>query len=132
MPDDERRTDPSEALYLIAASLQGIEASLRQIALSTNPAPNYQRLLSEYPGFDWTSIGATILKEDRDGVTTVEWNGQVFTRRAPSNKFGAPVWYSRCTGKDTDGNNRYARLITFKGAAEAEPIAGKARKAIDA
>jgi hypothetical protein len=132
MPDKGRKTNLSEALSLIAASLEGIEASLRQIALSSNPAPNYQRPLYEYPHFDWTSIGATILKEDRDGATAVEWNGQVFTRRSPSNKFGAAVWFSRCVGKDSEGNNRYARLITFKDSSEAEPIAGKARQAIDA
>jgi hypothetical protein len=49
----ERRTEgQSEMLHLIAESLQGIESHLRQIALSSNPAPNYQRPLSEYHGFD--------------------------------------------------------------------------------
>jgi hypothetical protein len=37
---------------LIAASLQGVESHLRQMAVSSNPAPNYQRPLSEYPIFD--------------------------------------------------------------------------------
>jgi hypothetical protein len=39
------------------------------------------------------------------------------------------IWFSSCIGKDADdGNNRYARLITFKAASEAEPIAAKAKK----
>jgi hypothetical protein len=43
----ERRTEgQSKILHLIAESLQGIEAHLRQIALSSNPAPNYQRPLN--------------------------------------------------------------------------------------
>jgi len=77
-------------------------------------------------------VGATVLNRDDDGATVVEWNGQVFTRRSPNNKFDAAVWFSRCVGKDADGNNRYARLISFKGVSEAEPIAAKTKKAIRA
>jgi hypothetical protein len=82
-----------------------------------------------YDGFDWSSIGAGVLKEDEDGVSSVEWNGQVFTRRSPNNRFDAAIWFSRCVGKDSDGNNRYVRLISFKVASDAEPIAAKAKKA---
>jgi hypothetical protein len=126
----QRISEQNEMLRMIAASLQGIESHLRQIAVSSNPAPNYQRPLTEYADFDWPSIGATVLNRDDDGATVVEWNGQVFTRRSPNNKFDAAVWFSRCVGKDADGNNRYARLISFKAASEAEPIAAKAKKAI--
>jgi hypothetical protein len=99
----QRISEQNEILQMIAASLQGVESHLRQIAISSNPAPNYQRPLSDYPGFDWPSIGATVLKEDDDGATAVEWNGQIFTRRSPNNKFDAAVWFSRCVGKDADG-----------------------------
>jgi hypothetical protein len=126
----QRIGEQSEILRMIAASLEGVESHLRQIAVSSNPAPNYLRPLSEYPTFDWSSIGATVLNRDDDGVTAVEWNGQVFTRRSPSNKFDGAVWYSRHLGKDSDGNMRYARLITFKVLSDAEPIAAKAKKAI--
>jgi hypothetical protein len=126
----QRIGEQNEILQMIAASLQGVESHLRQIAISSNPAPNYHRPLSDYPSFDWLSIGATVLKEDHDGVTAVEWNGQVFMRRSPHNKFDAAVWFSRCVGKDVDGNNKYVRLITFKAASEAEPIASKAKQAI--
>jgi hypothetical protein len=117
---------------MIAASLQGVESHLRQMAISSNPAPNYQRPLSEYPLFDWSSIGAIVLNRDDDGVTAVEWNGQVFTRRSPNNKFAEAVWYSRHLGQDADGNKRYARLISFRALSDAEPIAAKAKKAIRA
>ena len=126
----QRISEQNELLRMIAESLRGVESHLRQIAVSSNPAPNYQRLLSEYPTFDWTSIGATVLNRDGDGVTAVEWNGQVFTRRSPSNKFDAAVWFSRHLGQDSDGNKRYARLITFRALNDAEPIAAKAKKAI--
>jgi ssDNA-binding DdrB-like protein len=128
----QRISEQNELLRMIVASLRGVEAHLRQIAVSSNPAPNYQRPLTEYADFDWPSIGATVLNRDDDGATAVEWNGQVFTRRSPNNKFDAAVWFSRCVGKDADGNNRYARLISFKAVSEAEPIAAKAKKAIRA
>jgi DdrB-like protein len=99
----QRLSEQNELLRMIAESLRGVEAHLRQIAVSSNPAPNYQRPLSEYSTFDWTSIGATVLNRDGDGVTAVEWNGQVFTRRSPSNKFDAAVWFSRHLGQDSDG-----------------------------
>ena len=128
----QRVGEQNESLRTIAASLQGVESHLRQIAVSSNPAPNYQRPLSEYPTFDWASIGATVLNRDGDGVTAVEWNGQVFTRRSPSNKFAEAVWFSRHLGQDSDGNKRYARLVSFRALNDAEPIAAKAKKAIRA
>ena len=128
----QRISEQNEILRMIAASLQGVESHLRQMAISSNPAPNYQRPLSEYPMFDWSSIGAIVLNRDDDGVTAVEWNGQVFTRRSVSNKFPEAVWYSRHLGQDVDGNRRYVRLITFKVLSDAEPIAAKAKKAIRA
>src|SRR5262249_3159037 len=99
----QRMSALNELLQMIAESLQGVESHLRQIAVSSNPAPNYQRLLSEYTHFDWASIGAAVLKRDADGATSVEWNGQVFMRRSPNNKFDAAVWFSRCVGKDAEG-----------------------------
>lgn len=126
----QRTSEQNEILQMIAASLQGVESHLRQIAISSNPDPNFQRPLSEYPGFDWSSIGATVLNQDDDGATAVEWNGQVFTRRSPNNKYDAAIFFSRCFGKDAAGNNQYARLIKFRPPAEAEPISAKAKKAI--
>jgi hypothetical protein len=52
-------------LRTIAARLQGVESHLRQIAVSSNIAPNYQRPLSEYPTFDWTSMGAGMISSTR-------------------------------------------------------------------
>ncbi len=115
----QRISEQNEILQMIAASLQGVESHLRQIAISSNPAPNYQRPLSDYPGFDWLSIGATALKEDNDGVTAVDWNGQVFTRRSPNNRFDAAVWFSRCVGKDADGCDLKDRMaVTADGSSE--------------
>jgi DdrB-like protein len=97
----QRISEQNEILRMIAASLRGVESHLRQIAVSSNPAPNNHRPLSEYPTFDWPSIGATVLNRDGDGATTVEWNGQVFTRRSPSNKKDDP-FYHCAFGGDAD------------------------------
>jgi len=99
----QRIGEQNGILRAIAASLQGVEAHLRHMAVSSNTAPNYQRLLSEYSTFDWSSIGATVLNRDGDGATSVEWNGQVFMRRSPSNKFQCAIWFSRHLGQDSDG-----------------------------
>ena len=126
----QRLSALNELLQMIAESLQGIESNLRQIAVSSNPAPNYQRPLDEYPTFDWPTIGATVLNRDGDGPTAVEWNGQVFTRRSPDNSFGSAIWFSRSAGKDSEGKNKYVRLITFKPPSESGPIGAKAKKVI--
>jgi DdrB-like protein len=126
----QRMSALNELLQMIAESLQAVELRLREMSISSNPAPNYRRPLSDYRDFDWASIGAIVLKEDKDGATEVEWNGQVFTRRSPENHFDSAVWYSRCVGKDSDGKNKYLRLITFKPPSESGPIGAKAKKAI--
>ena len=126
----QRITEQTAIFRMIAASLHGIEANLRQMAVSSNTTPNYQRLLSEYPSFDWPSIGATVLNRDGDGVTAIEWNGQIFTRRSPDNSFASAIWFSRSAGKDSEGKNKYVRLITFKPHSESGPIGAKAKRAI--
>lgn len=104
----------------IASSLEAIERALRP------EAPNYKRPIEEFPTFDWTSIGARVLKVDQYGVAQVEHGDQVYTRRSPENKFGEAIWFSRPEGKDADGNVRYVRLITFRKFGDAEPISRKA------
>jgi DdrB-like protein len=126
----QRMNGLNKTLQMIAESLQSVELHLREISISSNPAPNYRRPLSDYRDFDWASIGAIVLQEDKDGATEVEWNGQVFTRRSPDNSFDAAVWYSRSVGKDSEGKNKYLRLITFKPPSESGPIGAKAKKAI--
>jgi hypothetical protein len=121
----------NEILQAIGLTFEKIAAHLQQMAVASQPAPNFQRDISEYPRFDWSEIGAIETNADEVGATQVEWNGFTFTRRAPQNKFGEAVWFSRCVGKDADGNNKYVRLITFKRASEAEPIAPKTLKMVN-
>src|SRR5215470_16094084 len=53
----QRMNTLNKTLHKIAESLEDIELHLRDISISSNPAPNYRRPLSEYRDFDWTSIG---------------------------------------------------------------------------
>jgi len=110
----------------ILTLLDRIAQALETLARAGAPAePNYIKPLSDYREFDWESIGASVVQQDADGPTHVEWGGALWTRRAPANKFNPAIWFSRAHGKDEEGNNRYLRLITFKPVSDAEPLPEK-------
>jgi hypothetical protein len=94
-------------------------------------SPNYIKPIEEYRAFNWASIQASVVRSDQDGPTHVSWNGQVFTRRSPVNKFEPAVWYSRASGKSEDGETEYAKLITFREIKDADPLPEKARGIIN-
>ena len=70
----QRLSEQNEILRMIAASLQGAESHLRQIAILLNPAPNYQRPLTEYPiligppSAQPFSIGMTTARQPSNGT----------------------------------------------------------------
>lgn len=121
-------------LATVIELLASIAASLAEIASHTErerpEAPNFQRPIDQYPTFSWDSIEATVVRSDEYGPTHIEWDGRLWTRRSPENKFGEAIWFSRTSGKDTDGNNRYLRLITFKKVSEAEPLSRGAERMV--
>jgi len=98
----------------LLAVLDRIARGVETIAMSNATAPAFNRPMSEYKDFDWSSIGATVTETDRDGVSVVEWGGYNWKRRNPSNNFDNAIFYTRPIGKKEDGSNKYARLITFK------------------
>ena len=85
-----------------------------RLQLMQDHVPNYQYDLAAFQRFNWESIGATVTERDRYGATVVSWGGHDYIRRSPQNKFGEAIWFSRCTGKDENGENAYQQLITFK------------------
>jgi DdrB-like protein len=100
---------------------ENIQLLLRVIA-SQNP-PNWQRPLKDYPKFDWSKMGATVVSSDAHGATKVSWCGHVYLRRSGENKkFGAAIWFSRSNGKGEGEETHYLKLITFKDSANAEPL----------
>jgi hypothetical protein len=93
--------------------------------------PQWHKPIAEFKNFDWTAIGAKVLKSDRDGAAVVEWKSREYIRRSPENKFGAAIYFSRSIGLDpTTGKAVYERLITFKPPASVEPISRKAEAEI--
>lgn len=108
-------------------ALESIAASIQQLVPANTAAPNYQRPLETFARFDWESVRVTVERSDQYGAAIVSWRGLQFVRRSPSNKFGEAIWFSRCTGKDDSGENKYERLITFKvlSRVEIEPVPEK-------
>lgn len=102
-------SDNTEYLRRIAVSLEALA-----LALAPKTAPDYQHDLTEFPQFDWSSIGAVVTFCDRDGAAIVTWGGHTYIRRSPHNKFDLAIWFSRCVGKEKNGELIYERLITFK------------------
>jgi hypothetical protein len=100
------------------------------------PAGGYRLPLANADDFDWRLIGARpgtkVFRKEGGGTETkpgVWHGGQFYTRRegeevdGPRAKMPHAVWYSRGTSGteppgtvvETAGNNRYVRLITFRG-----------------
>lgn len=108
-------------------ALERLADAVERLAPTTTVAPNYLRSLESFAEFDWDALGATVERSDQYGAAIVSWRGFQFVRRSPQNKFGDAVWFSRCTGKDENGENKYERLITFKPVSrvEVEPLSNK-------
>lgn len=106
-------TTQETQLTHVARTLERIAEALERLAPSP-VAPGYQFPLESWNSFDWRSIGAVIEQSDTHGPTVIRWHGLQFLRRAPANRYSEALWFSRCTGKDDQGENQYERLITFK------------------
>lgn len=103
-----------------------IADALERLARGSEPEePNHIKALDQFAVFDWATIGASIVQSDQFGPTHVEWNGMLWTRRSPQNKFEGAIWFSRASGKDADGNVHYLRLITFREIKDADPLPAK-------
>jgi hypothetical protein len=110
--------------------LERIAAAVESLARDGAPqAPNYVKPLGDYRQFDWSSIAASVVQQDADGPTHVEWGGYLWNRRSPANKFDPAIWYSRAQGRDEQGNVTYLRLITFKPLKEPDPVPDKVAQA---
>ncbi len=67
----QRMNALTKTLQMIAESLQGVELLLREMSISSNPAPNYRRPLSDYRDFDWASISLEERCADRGRARVV-------------------------------------------------------------
>lgn len=113
----------TDAELSILVKLDDLGRKLNLLTMAAQDGrPNYRHPLKAYFTFDWSLIGATVMQEDDQGPTELLWNNYLWTRRYGSGRYGRAIWFPRGDGKDGDGKPQYARLITFKDAAEAEPI----------
>lgn len=88
--------------------------------------------LSDFAALPWSTIGATIVQRDSDGVSIVRTaNGRMAKRRS-NDKFGTEVWFSYSDGKDDRGENRYVKVIVFRNVAPPEPLGRKTEQAVKA
>jgi len=120
----------NQLLERIAIASERTALALSQMVPTNIETPNYQQPLESFADFDWSSIGATVERSDQYGAAVVNWRGLRFVRRSPSNKFQEIIFFSRCVGKDNDGNNKYERLISFRPVSkvEVEPVPDKVRR----
>jgi len=131
-PALDRIADAIEAIAISQVRQAEAMEQLSAATAATAPAPNLTKSLGSYINFDWSSIGAKVIKSDADGAIAVVHNGKIYTRRNPVNKFDLAIWYSRCIGKE-DNENLYERLVTFKvPKIEAEPLNQKTRDRLSA
>jgi hypothetical protein len=127
MTEQLETSDTTERLLALLGQIAG---ALTDISRYLAPAaPDMRHDIREFHDFDWAAIGAEVVQADDFGPALVEWNGRIFKRRSPENKFGTAIWFSAPSGKKPDGTTDYARLITFKQFDEAEPISRAAEKA---
>jgi len=120
-----------------AASLERIADLIEAFVRNTEEAASisryrYYKSLREYPGFNWSSIGAALVDSDESGATAIVWKNKRYTRRANA-KYSSDIWFACAAGKDEEGNNKYDNLIIFKGSeSEAEPLPSKIASEIKA
>jgi hypothetical protein len=126
----------NDQIFVDMAVLQQLERianALEKLARGNAPEePNLVRPIEEYRRFDWASIGASVVRQDSDGPTHLEYGGFVWSRRSPQNKFDGAIWYSRSAGKDTEGNVLYLRLITFREIKDVDPLPAKLARTLTA
>lgn len=112
------------ALLRIASALEAQQAASEEEVL-TFP-------LSQYRGFDWSSIGAVILQQDADGVSVIRTSGGRVCKRRSNDKFGEDIWFSHGNGKDPDGTPKYRKVVEFKTVKPPEPLGRKTEQAMKA
>jgi hypothetical protein len=86
--------------------------------------------ISDYKTFDWSSIGATVVQRDADGVSLIRAANGKLAKRRSNDKFGTEIWFSYSTGKSADGTPQYQRVIEFREIAPPEPLGRKTEQAL--
>lgn len=86
--------------------------------------------LSDFASFAWSSIGASPVQRDSDGVSVIRTAAGRLAKRRSNDKFGTEIWFSYSDGKDADGTPKYRRVIEFKEIKAPEPLGRKTEQAV--
>jgi hypothetical protein len=123
-----------EQITRIANALEHHNAMLFA-AQPDRPAPNLQRKLEDYAGFDWDTIGAHVEAFDRHGATEVSWNGRIFKRyrSTEDDDKGQDIRFRRvASGTVAEKNLKWETLIKFGGNRKpAKPLRGELAEKIE-
>ncbi len=117
---------------LIAAINHGFERVLTALEARQQPIAGgtFEASLANFKTFDWSSIGASVVETDEDGVSMIRAaNGKICKRRT-NDKFGTEIWFSYPDGKKEDGTPDYKRVIEFREIDAPEPIGRKTMAAL--
>lgn len=103
LPTKMKNDTQNQLLERIATTLEK-----QPEATVTQKGSRYMRTIDEFKSFDWSSIGATILRSDKDGLPdVVRWGERIYKRRAKPDQDNN-VWFSCSLGEGA-----YDKLITF-------------------
>jgi hypothetical protein len=86
--------------------------------------------ISDYKTFDWSSIGATVVQRDADGVSLIRAANGKLAKRRSNDKFGTEIWFSYAIGEKADGTPQYQRVIEFREILPPEPLGRKTEQAL--
>lgn len=132
-PDNTPLVGLSDAdiMRMGVAALLRIAAALEAEATSAPPKQKpitYD--LADYPNFDWSAIGYTVLGRDQDGATMVRMPDGVLLKRGANAKFGNDIWFRYSDGKDENGDVRYVHVVKFSEIKPPEPLDNRIRSAL--
>lgn len=131
MSDESTNKATLALLAMIHEELIAIRTQVRYLqTMQRAQEPRLTRGLAEFAGFDWSTIGATVLEEDEDGPALVQHGPHRYTRRSGAGKYGQAIWFSRYVGNNDDGTKKYHRLVTFKDYDRAEALPSQVAEAL--
>jgi hypothetical protein len=117
---------------LISALNHGFDRVVKALE-SARPAitgDTIEAALASFKTFDWSSIGASVIETDEDGVSMIRAaNGKICKRRS-NDKFGTEIWFSYPNGRKEDGTPDYKRVIEFRELDAPEPLGRKTMAAL--
>jgi hypothetical protein len=123
-----------EQLNRIASALEQHNAMVFA-SQPDRPAPNLQRKLEDYAGFEWDTIGAHVEAFDRHGATEVTWNSRIFKRyrSTEDDDKGQDIRFRRVvSGTVAEKNLKWETLIKFGGNRKpAKPLRGEIAEKIE-